>query len=129
MMMQNNPSARTFASASIEVESVENQSEMLGLIDLVFGGKADPRDPDEITFVDEKRLTTRRKVLLPASLYSDSLGPYHCVIRDLSPAGARLAVSRNAKLAPEMRVKITGMRSRLVRCVWRKAEAVGIEFR
>jgi hypothetical protein len=102
---------------------------MLGLIDLIFGGKSDPRDPDEINFVDEKRQATRQRILLPASIYSKSLGPYRCVIRDLSPTGARLAVSRNANLASEMRVKITGMRSRLVRCVWRKADAVGVEFK
>jgi hypothetical protein len=129
MGIQDNKSAITCKNHSIEIASVNSPSEILGLIDVVFGGKTDPRDPDDIVFVDEKRQATRQKVLLPASLYSDSVGPYRCVIRDLSATGARLAISRNAKLVPEMRLKITGMRSRLVRCVWRKAEAVGIEFR
>jgi hypothetical protein len=129
MKIHNNQPDITFIDQSLDAENVKMRSEMTGLMDLVFGGKADPRDPDEILFVDERRQATRQKVLLLASIYSSSLGPYRCVIRDLSSTGARLAISRHAKLASEMRIKITGMRSRLVRCVWRKADAVGVEFR
>jgi hypothetical protein len=103
--------------------------DVVSLIDLIFGQDSDARDSEGEDIFDDKRSATRQPVLLPAVIFSDSLGPYRCVIRDLSAGGARLAVSKAAKLAPEMRVRVSGKRSRIVRCVWRKAEFVGIQFR
>lgn len=85
-------------------------------------------DQENLFFSDEKRHATRRRVLLPAVIFTDALGPYHCVIRDLSTTGARLAVSRNARLASEMRIRVAGKRYRKVKCVWREADLVGLQF-
>lgn len=116
-------------AANGEFAKKPQPGDALALIDLVFGASAVKNAGEEAENAEDKRGASRQQVLLPALIYSESLGPYRCVIRDLSASGARLSLSRTARLMSEMLIKISGKRARSARCIRRKADKVGLRFK
>ncbi len=99
----------------------------LELIDSIFNPPAEGEDVS-VCFRTEKRRAVRMPTLLPGFLLVGPAASHRCIIRDLSATGARVSVSRKAKLQNEMRLFIETKGGRRVRPVWRKGEALGLEF-
>jgi hypothetical protein len=76
----------------------------------------------------EKRNAPRADVLGHALIVSPR-GKAHCVIRDLSATGAKLAVSRRLKLPQEFDLYLVQAKStRRVIVRWREGDFAGVEF-
>lgn len=78
----------------------------------------------------ERRDDHRRRSLLGATIrITSELSTTECIVRDISPRGARLVLSDAVPL-PEMfdlRIKARA-EDRRVRIVWRRGDALGVTF-
>jgi hypothetical protein len=77
----------------------------------------------------DRRTMERLSVLMPARVVTSDPELVHpCIIRDLSLAGARIGISRNARLSSQFTLQIDHQRVRQVRLCWRRADAAGLAF-
>jgi hypothetical protein len=98
------------------------KKEITVLIDAIF----DDGEPKQQTF-EEKRSTERRQVLIPA-LLAGSDGSHACIIRNLTLEGAKIAVSRGARLQEGMYLRVEGKKPREITVKWRRGEFAGVRF-
>jgi len=69
----------------------------------------------------------RREVLIPATIRCPDGESISCILRDMSPGGAKLSVSRRHRLPPTFTLSVTGHETRYpVRRVWQRADAAGV---
>jgi hypothetical protein len=80
--------------------------------------------------VDEpvnRRDGERRDVLIPATIQYPDGDSVPCIVRDMSPTGAMLSVSRRHRLPLTFTLAVPGHdRSYPVRRVWQRADAAAI---
>ncbi len=78
---------------------------------------------------NEKRASTRRRTYIGADIISGAReGGANCVIRDMSPTGARLRLSTTAPSLFDLRIRRDGA-IRLVRKIWQNGEECGVAFK
>jgi len=77
---------------------------------------------------DERRTTSRRKVLKSAVIEFDS-GAFSCAVRNLSDAGAALDVPTSFGIPHEFQlVFATDQAIRQCRVIWRQEKRIGVSF-
>lgn len=75
----------------------------------------------------DKRTSNRRAVLLLGTIHLERGEPIACVVRDVSPGGAKLSVSQRYALPETFVLSIHGSaRAFRVRVAWRKQDFVGV---
>ncbi|MCJ2123950.1 PilZ domain-containing protein [Methylobacterium sp. J-077] len=74
-----------------------------------------------------RRVGERREVLIPATIQCPDGESIPCILRDMSPSGAMLSVSRRHRLPLNFTLSVPGHdTSYPVRRVWQRADAAGI---
>ncbi|SFM59704.1 PilZ domain-containing protein [Methylobacterium pseudosasicola] len=69
----------------------------------------------------------RREVLIPATIRCPDGESFSCILRDMSPGGAKLSVSRRHRLPQTFTLSVPGHDTTYpVRRVWQRADAAGI---
>ncbi|MDJ1157273.1 hypothetical protein QNA08_03340 [Chelatococcus sp. SYSU_G07232] len=104
------------------------------------GARMDETSPDAIEWVErlflagqdpheERRRAPRRPVAVPAAIALADGATLYCAIRDVTAAGARLAVPKEAKLpeAFDLALLPKGL-TRRVSLKWRRGQAAGVAF-
>jgi hypothetical protein len=77
---------------------------------------------------DEKRIASRRRVFGVGVIFARD-SRVNCVIRDLSATGAKLGVSRRAKLPQAFAILLLKTNTqRRVKLKWRRGDFAGVEF-
>ena len=77
----------------------------------------------------EKRRESRRRVFRGATIsFRGHSAAIDCVIRDISSAGARLAVESAIGVPDRFYLVVEGEPVRACRIVWRRARLLGVEF-
>ena len=78
----------------------------------------------------EQRIAPRLKTLIPATiLFDDGRSAFDCMIRNLSPTGAKLAISTLIGLPDCFGLAIPQKNAtRRARVVWRRADEIGVIF-
>jgi len=80
--------------------------------------------------MSQRRPETRRRTLLSGRLIFNRLSTLDCIVRDLSPTGARL-VCKTTGLGDSATLEIKsadGVQKKNARIVWRRPEDCGVEF-
>jgi PilZ domain len=79
--------------------------------------------------MNERRTELRRRTLLTGRLAAKHLTTLNCLVRDLSPHGARLKC-RTTGLNDEVSLEITSIAGfrKDTRIVWRRLEDCGVQF-
>jgi hypothetical protein len=77
----------------------------------------------------ERRLFQRRPALKPGRIvFNRASSTINCTMRNHSDGGAQLEVASVLGIPNIFELRLDGYPSRSSRVVWRKADAVGIEF-
>lgn len=79
--------------------------------------------------MNERRTELRRRTLLTGRLAANHLTTLNCLVRDLTPHGARLKC-RTTGLDDEVSLEITSIHGfrKEARIVWRQLEDCGVQF-
>jgi hypothetical protein len=80
--------------------------------------------------VEERRRAERVKSLLKARIYfNHRMTSFDCVIKNISPLGAKVAIDKNAAVPDEFELEIP-LRGKFYQAKlrWRDAEGIGMEF-
>ena len=79
--------------------------------------------------ITEKRLFRRQRTLKGGRIvFNRSMSTVNCTMRNHSDGGARLDVASVLGIPDSFDLKLDGHPSRSVMVVWRKPEAVGVQF-
>ena len=81
--------------------------------------------------MSERQPGIRRRTLLSGRLLVNNLTTLDCVVRDLSPRGARLLCRTTTGLGDRVTLEIRsadGVQKKDARIVWRRLEDCGVEF-
>jgi hypothetical protein len=77
----------------------------------------------------ERRLSTRREMRKPGRIvFNRAFSTIDCRLSDHSEHGARLDVTSVLGIPNVFELRVDGHAARMSRVVWRKAEAIGVEF-
>jgi hypothetical protein len=77
----------------------------------------------------ERRLFDRRQTLKPGRIvFNRASSTINCTMRNLSDGGARLEVASVLGIPSTFELRLDGSSVRESRIVWRKLDALGIEF-
>ena len=79
--------------------------------------------------MEERRTSARNRSYLGASVAFNGLSRIDCVVRNLTPRGARIACAQNAPLPANFMLEIPTLAwKRRARVVWTGVESSGVEF-
>jgi len=79
--------------------------------------------------MQERRASARRRSYLGASVALNGLSTIDCVVRNLTPRGARIACAQKAPLPENFTLEIPTLAwKRRARAVWIGVESTGVEF-
>lgn len=76
----------------------------------------------------ERRREVRSPSLYSASLHNGTPDAVDCVVRDISPGGARVAVERGIAERDNLVLDIDGLGLFRSKIVWRSAQEAGLQF-
>jgi len=79
--------------------------------------------------MEERRTSARNRSYLGASVALNGLSKIDCVVRNLTPRGARIACAQNAPLPANFTLEIPTLAwKRRARVIWIGVESTGVEF-
>ena len=79
--------------------------------------------------MNERRSSTRRRVLKAGTIMLDWAGTIDCIVRNLSPVGANLEVESPVGIPDCFTLSIRADKfSRVCHIIWRKARRIGVRF-
>jgi hypothetical protein len=78
----------------------------------------------------ESRRNQRQRTLKDGKIiFNENRSVINCIVRDVSPTGAKLKLSASTELPPEFKLLLVSENLIApVACVWRKGDLVGVHF-